>query len=95
MVALHMLRSSGVKSSRPAVGVGWVTTGVSSLASVWRGLGGVSLRIARFGACWRDTSPWGSSPPVEGAVSAWDMNGDPRHIARFASCWRGTGRSSV
>jgi hypothetical protein len=44
-----------------------VTTGVSRLTSVWRGLGGVSRRIARFGACWRDTSPWGSSPPVVGA----------------------------
>jgi hypothetical protein len=54
-VAFHMLRRSGVKSSRPAVGIGWVTTGVSRLASVWRGLGGVSLRIARFASCWRGT----------------------------------------
>jgi hypothetical protein len=30
-----------------------VTTGVSRLASVWRGLCGVSLRIARFASCWR------------------------------------------
>ncbi len=57
----------GVKSSRAAVGGGWVTTGVSRLASVWRGLGGVSRRIGRFGACWRGTRRVGSSPPVEGA----------------------------
>jgi hypothetical protein len=34
----------------------------------------------------------GSSPPDERAVSAWDVNGDPRRIARFGACWRGTGR---
>ncbi len=48
---LHMLHRSGVKSSRAAVVLGWVTTVVSRLASVWRGLGGVSRRIARFWAC--------------------------------------------
>jgi hypothetical protein len=54
-----------VKSSGTAVGIGWVTTGVSRLASVWRGLGGVLRRIGRFGACWRGTRRVGSSPPVK------------------------------
>jgi hypothetical protein len=40
MVALHMLRSSGVKSSRPAAVIGWVTA---------VGIGWVTTLLKRLG----------------------------------------------
>jgi hypothetical protein len=89
MVALHMLRSSGVKSSRPAVVRGWVTallkaSGPAELHMLHRrgvkssrpalGVGWVTTGISRLASVWRG------------------LGGVSRRIGRFGACWRGTRR---
>jgi hypothetical protein len=65
-------------------------------ASPWYGGVWAAFRAALPGSGPVDEIPLigGSSPPDEGALAAWEMNGDPRRIAWFGACWRGTGRWS-